>query len=317
MLSFEERMYVSLLFRNKLLELEGNAFETFFHKVMRARHGDFIDVRVHGGGIGDMGSDGLSLNSKKLYACFGPRTFNKDAVAGIEAKFLSDLAKAIEKRGSEFTTFVFVHNDAPGIHPAVASLLAEARNAHSTLKFERLGPHDLLAEIHRLDRHVIEDLMNAPIVVSERVYGIGLEDIRPLLEHLVQGRARTALEPAPNPVSDMKLDYNRLDPDNRRSLVEGMSRTFLIEEYYAGIDDVTERDEVARNFSHYYHAISVEYNDPDEVIFELQNYLSGNARVTPARERALWVVLAHFFERCDIFENPPPGWSPEDSWSET
>lgn len=48
----------------------------------------------------------------------------------------------------------------------------------------------------------------------------------------------------------------------------------------------------------------------EDVLWQLQMYVLGNAQPRPKVLRAAHVVLAHFFERCDIFEAPPAGWQP-------
>ncbi len=122
-----QRMYAYVKFMEKLAELHGEAFEGFFHDVMCARYPDFLDVRTHGN-LGDQGSDGLSLHGGKLYACYAPATFD---VAKVRKKFHDDLDSARRQRPGQFSTFVFVHNDLRGIHPEVATMLAEARTAHT------------------------------------------------------------------------------------------------------------------------------------------------------------------------------------------
>lgn len=309
MLNFQERIYVRLLYRDVMATLYGNAFEDFFHNLMTYRYPDFVDVRTHGN-IGDLGADGLRLFDSKLYACYAPEVFDSSNAAKVNDKFADDLDKAKVKRGGEFTTFVFVHNDARGLHPEVTRLLAQARRDHTPLAFEQLGPRHLLRELLQLVRNEIEDLLKAEIQVADLVYGIGLDDLRPLLEHLVEHRKRGATPEPAAAVSDLKMDFNRLDHDDREMLRLGMRHTYLIEQYYAGLVDVTERDEVAADFNAYYRDIAREYSEPDDVLRKMQEYVAGNERGTPPLERALWVVLAHFFERCDIFDNPQPGWAP-------
>ncbi|MEH0970248.1 ABC-three component system protein [Micromonospora sp. CPCC 205546] len=285
-----------------MAELHTTAFENFFHGLMCLRHSDFVDVRTHGN-IGDLSADGLRLHDARLYACYAPEVFDASKV---KSKFESDLAGALAKRPGEFDVFVFVHNDARGLHPEVTRLLSQARKAHDTLEFEQMGPRHMLRELYKLVKHEIEDLFGAEIKVHDVVYGMGLDDLRPLLDHLIEHRRRGATPAPAGEVSDLKMDYNRLDDDHRELLRLGMRHTYLIEQYYGTIDDVTERDEVAVDFNEYYRSVAQEYDAPEDVFRKLQEYVAGNERGALSMERALWVVLAYFFERCDIFREPPP-----------
>ncbi|MEK8141660.1 hypothetical protein NKH18_00770 [Streptomyces sp. M10(2022)] len=72
-------MYAHIKFLGMMAELYANEFEDFFHRLMCSRYPDFIDVRT-AGPLGDMSADGLSLHSRKLYACYGPQTFDPSEV---------------------------------------------------------------------------------------------------------------------------------------------------------------------------------------------------------------------------------------------
>jgi hypothetical protein len=309
-LSFTERMFVKTLFRDRMAELNGSAFEDFFIRVMTARYTDFVEVRTHGN-IGDLSSDGLRLHEGKLYACYAPETFDAASTRGVKKKFTDDLTGALSKRVGEFQTFVFVYNDPRrGLQPEITKLLAQARRDHAPLAFEPLGPRQLLGELFRLVRYQIEEVFGAPIPVEDVVYGVGLEDLKPLLDHLVEGRRQTNGQQSPREVSALKMDYNRLDEDDREMLRRGMLHTHLVEEYYQGLTDVTERDEVAADFNAYYREIAAAYPATNEVIYELEKYVAGNRHLERASARALGVVLAYFFETCDILAEPPAGWTP-------
>ncbi|MDP9795978.1 hypothetical protein J2S43_004490 [Catenuloplanes nepalensis] len=279
-----------------------SAFEHLFHKIMCERYPDFINVRTHGT-LGDLGADGLRLHDRTLYACYAPQS--PDA-GEIRRKFHSDLTKAIEKRGGQFTTFVFVHNDARnGVHPEVSLLLNDARITHPDLKFEQMGPIHLYRELCGLERDVIADVLGCDFPSTDRVYRVGPSDLEPLLAHLVSLRRSGSLLAEAREVPPGKLDYNRLSRDDREEFVLAMRYTPMVEDYYQARTDVTERDDVAFGFHTYYRDLRQEYQDPAEIIWKLQEYVAGNVRGSREQERAVMVILAYFFETCDIFEEPP------------
>lgn len=304
-----QRMYAHIKFREKLVELHGEAFESFFHDLMCARYPDFLDVRTHGN-LGDQGSDGLSLHARKLYACYAPRTFD---AAKVRKKFHDDLDSALAQRPGQFGTFVFVHNDLGGVHPEVGTMLMEARIAHPALGFEQMGRRRLWGELRPLPHEAVEDILGCEIPIEEQTYGIGMEDLAPLLDRLKEQRLTADPLMGLAEVSEQKLDFNQVAGDVRDDLVKGMRHTYLVAEYYAGVYDAYEEDEVAAGFAREYLAARECRTDPEEILLDLQHYVHGN-RLHSSRElSAGWVVLAHFFERCHIFDNPPDGWSPSGS----
>ncbi|MFD7500587.1 ABC-three component system protein [Streptomyces sp. NPDC059850] len=304
-MSHEQRLFARVRFLERMGELAGAAFEDFFHDLMCARYRDFLDVRTHGN-LGDQGADGLRLHGRKLYASFAPQAFN---AADVKAKFNSDLKKAKEKRSGQFDVFVFVHNDRKGMHPEITTLLADAKSANPALAFEQMGIRHLWQEFMRLDLESAEDVLDCEIPVRPVVYGIGMDDLAPLLKHLRELRTKSDPLMPLEGVPPTKMDYNRLDEEAREDLQKGRRQAHLVEAFYSGSLREVEHDEVAEGFRVYYEQLKVEWEQPEEVLWQLEMYVLGNERQHPKVHRAAWVVLAHFFDRCDIFEVPPPGWT--------
>ncbi|MEY9849744.1 hypothetical protein ABH940_006856 [Streptacidiphilus sp. BW17] len=303
---FEQRMYARVKFLELMADLYQTAFEDFFHRVMVTRHPNFLDVRTHGN-LGDQGADGLTLSSRKLYACYAPQTVNASEV---KTKFTKDLGSAIRQRNGQFDTFVFVHNDRRGVHPEVATMLSAADAAHPDLAFEQMGTRSIWQECMGLELNQVEDVLGCEIPVKPTVYGVGMDDLKPLLQHLKELRTESdPLMELPQ-VHDEKLAFNQLQGESRDDLLRGMRHTHLVDAFYGGGIRATEHDEVARGFRIFYEQVRKQYDDPDDVLWQLEMYVLGNERQRPQVHRAAWVVLAHFFFRCDIFEAPPSGWSP-------
>lgn len=297
-------MYVRLAFLQRMAECHGEEFEGFFHGLMCHRYDDYVDIRTHGK-LGDQGADGLRLSTRQLFACYAPETLD---VSKIRSKFHSDLKSAMLQRPGEFDTFVFVFNDRRGTHPEIASLLASARAHQSDLAFESMGCRKLWNEVMRLERVECENLFG-PIPVEPLVYGIGMADLRPLLDHLSGHRLPADPAAALNEAQLLKMDYNRLSAECREHLIRGMRDSHFVEEYYDGLVDQAQHDEVATGFSDYYLQVQARVgDDPDEIMWELERYILGNEHPRQRALLAAWTVLTHFFERCHIFEAPPPGW---------
>jgi hypothetical protein len=303
---FDQRMFARLRYLELMTELYDTSFEMFFHSLMTAIYPDFLDTRT-AGSLGDMGSDGLQLYEDALYACYAPQTFVAATVAN---KFTSDVQKAWDKRRGEFAKFVFVHNDRRGMHPQLVSLLAEAKKDYKELTFSQMGMRQIWYEIMKLNLQQVEELLHCPVPIEPVVYGVGMEELAPLLTHL-KGHRQASTDPLPalDEVSGNKLDYNCLDSDSRRQLVEAMKYTPLVDDYYAKSVDGAEGEEVATGFTNYYQIVKTEWADAEDVLWQMEMYVLGNESQPPQVERCAWTILAYFFERCYIFEEPPPGWS--------
>ncbi|MFI7452391.1 ABC-three component system protein [Nonomuraea sp. NPDC049714] len=299
-----ERSSIRFMLAAKLGELHGQTFQDFFQAIMCARYPTFIDVRAHGN-IGDLSSDGLRLHDRKLYACYGAEGMDASA---IKRKLKSDLQGAVEKRSSEFDTFVFVHNDHKGMHPEVSRGLAEQRNNHPEISFENFGHHRFYNELCRLERWQIEDLLG-PFPAKPVVTSVVLGDLIPLLDHLAEHRRPfDQLPEVPEPPVT-KMDYNGFSPDAKHRMRTALPYVQHVETFYAGRLDPNERDETAAGFRDYYEMVAAACDDPDEVLWYLECHILGNATPAPKMQLNALVILMYFFGECDIFKVPPPGWT--------
>lgn len=304
----QQRQYAQHKFRCMLETSSGSEFENLFHRLMDLRHADYIPIRTHGT-AGDLGGDGLCITCRRLYACYAPETFD---IREVRRKFHGDVSSAIIQRPEQFDTFVFVHNDRRGgVHPVVSGLLVNAPTDFPNIAFQQMGPNKLWAEAAYLDRIQMEELIGETIPINPVVFTVGMPDIEPLLQHLAEHRRReVAVESIPIPTVH-KVDFNELSEDARETLQSGRRYAYLVRDYYRGLLDPRERDEVAAGFRTHYEAMRIEHaDDADEILWEMEGYVVGQERPRLSRGGAVKAVLAYFFDECDIFEVPPPGWQP-------
>ncbi|MFJ4682759.1 ABC-three component system protein [Streptomyces sp. NPDC088789] len=305
-MDFTQRMLAQLTLRKQLTDMPGERFEQLLHHLLSLLHPDFVAVRTHGN-LGDLGADGLLLWERVLWACYSPQT---DNMSKIKTKFVSDLDKALEKRPDSFDTFRFAINDLKGVHPELSLLMSEAQGKLRPRRVESYGWHHLWADVMRLDQLAAEDLLGCELPVQAKTYGIGLTDLEPLLARL--GQQRRSIEPlaAIADVNSYKLEWNRLTGDVRDALIQGIRQSHLVEEYYAGLAAPDEGDQVAQGFRVYYEQAKRKTDDQEKLWGALQEYILGNANPGLSAMYCAWIVIAYFFQRCDVFEVPPDGWFP-------
>jgi len=81
-----------------------------------------------------------------------------------------------------------------------------------------------------------------------------------------------------------------------------------VDRYYRRLRDATVRDEVALGFKHEYLRIRADYTEPEDVIWQLEQYILGNQNPRPKLARAAQAIVAYFFESCDVFGEPTLEW---------
>ncbi|MEV1247617.1 ABC-three component system protein [Nonomuraea sp. NPDC050022] len=299
-----ERLYVRFMLSAKLDSLHGNSFEEFFLNLMCERNQGFFDIRTRGK-LGDLGADGLMIDGKKLFACYGPQIVDEKK---IQSKIESDLASAIRQRPGAFDTFVFVHSDRRGMDPVVSTALTEAKKGFTHISFENFGFRRFNHELNQLSRYQVEDLLGCEFPAKKVVTGVALKDVRPLLEHLARERIpHFGLGQIPIP-SHQKMEFNEFSPDAMTQMTNAMAYVPCVETYYQNVVDPTERDDVAAGFREHYLMLAEAHSDPDRILEELIGHILGNEAKGFAEFLNALVVLMYFFGECDIFKMPPSSW---------
>ncbi|MGP9651512.1 ABC-three component system protein [Glutamicibacter sp. AOP38-B1-38] len=305
-MDFDERMALRPVLWSVMHERTGAAFESLFHDIMSLCDPTFVDVRTHGK-LGDKGSDGLSLSGKKLYACYAPEVPSSSATI---KKLNGDVESAFRQRSGQFSTFVFVHNDSRGVHPDVASRLAELRSQHDQTRFELIGTRQLRDMLGRCDIYDVEQVLGRQLPLNHAI-GIGLDEMSELLKILAKSRITDNDPPNLGPISAFKLVYSALTPETQAELRDGMKHSDVIDSYYSDRIDAMERDEVAASFHREYKELRENWDDPEEILLGLRTFLGGSRPATGPVYRAQTAVLSSFFQSCDIFEDAPDGWTPQ------
>ncbi|MGJ3561194.1 ABC-three component system protein [Streptomyces sp. INA 01156] len=304
-----QRAYAKLKFREKLADLHGESFETFFHNLMCVSHPDFVDVRTYGQ-LGDQGSDGLSLHGRSctpatrrlLQGRRDPQEVPQGP--GVGAPAAAGAVPHLRVRPQR----------SAGCAPRAGHLPGRGTQRPPRHRVRADRPRRLWTELLPHPREAVEDLLGCDIPIEAQVFGISMEnEVARLLDNLKERRRTANPLMALDPVNEQKIDFNGVIGDERDELITGMGHTWLVAEYYAGLNDPFEEDEVAAGFTGEYRASRARHTDPADVLLDLQLYIHGNRLQHLAQLKAGWVVLAYFFERCHVFGNPPDGWTSGDA----
>ena len=119
---------------------------------------------------------------------------------------------------------------------------------------------------------------------------------------------RIAALPAP-PMTDVKdvptgkIEANALSEAVAQLLKEGMIKSPLVADFLSQWHDETLGERLAEAFKAEYRRLRGNHG-PNQIFAELQTWAGGNHRGAPEHELAVLTVIAYYFERCDIFEEP-------------
>lgn len=100
-----------------------------------------------------------------------------------------------------------------------------------------------------------------------------------------------------------KIEANALSKAVATLIKQGMSKSRLVEDFFYQWHDETLGERLAEAFKAEYRRLRSDHG-PNQIFAELQSWAGGTHRGAPEHEFAVFTVIAYYFERCDIFEEP-------------
>ena len=292
-----EKAYYEAKFENAYVRAKGDGFQTLFEELMsRAYKADFMACRPWGN-RGDRKNDGFLKSERILFQVYAP---NEMKEAQAIKKIREDFAGAKAHWKVYFDKWVFVHNAIDGLPPHVQEEILEVERKNPGLSLEPWGLEELRRVFERLLRTDLESWFgSAP--TAETKTKLAFEDLRVVLETIeVQRDAKDW------PVKDVpprKIEANALSPSIARLLKEGMVKAALVDEFFGKWHDPKFGERIAEAFRLKYLTLR-DQSTPNQVFNEIQAWAGGAERGSAEHELAVLTVLAYYFERCDIFEEP-------------
>jgi hypothetical protein len=292
-----QQAYHELQFENAFLKSKGDAFQTFFENLMtRAYKADFMACRPWGK-EGDKKNDGFLKSEKRLFQVYAP---NEMEASKAIAKIKEDFEGAKKYWKSYFDKWTFVHNAYDGLPPHVQQLILELEKNNQGLIIETWSLEELRVIFRKLS---IDDKQSwfglAP--TNETKSNLGFNDIKVILENLSSTNVPPPAEIKTVPAG--KIKANALSEAVVDLLHQGITKSYVVQNFLDQWYDSSLGERLSLSFNNKYKELKAQYT-PNQIFYELQKWVGGGQRGTPEHEFAVITVLAYFFERCDIFEEP-------------
>lgn len=128
--------------------------------------------------------------------------------------------------------------------------------------------------------------------------------LEPLLRHVASRSEAEYTRGAIPEVRVDKLEVNALSHHVVRVLQWGRRGEPIVADFIAARPDPTFGESVATAFRAEYARHRDNGLPPDQIFHELTRFVGGDFLHEPPYQTAIYSVLAYFFERCDIFEDP-------------
>ncbi|MDO9204068.1 ABC-three component system protein [Methylotenera sp.] len=304
------------MFKLKVYESNGFAYEHLFGQVMQYSRPSFIKIEPYGN-QGDRGNDGYEKAEGRYFQVFAPKDVNKSIQAAVK-KVAEDFEdKLIPYWGElcEVREYVFVLNDKyHGSNFPIENTLATLKEKHN------LAEASLYTSSHLED----EFLKLASDQIMMIVGGLPDENSSEGLDYSVVAEVMKHIQDSPVtnsnfgklvvPDIDEKITFNGLTTSGHWLKAKQLE-TWQIDDYFSKNSNFAKQD-LRNHLSQLYAECLVNYPE----IEGEKNKDLGDIRFTAILEKIApktdvpqhdrlrrdvgLVIMAKYFETCDIFEEP-------------
>lgn len=277
-------------------------FEQWFVNMAAAVFGSDFELIKAGGHDGDKKSDGRCVSTETVFQCYAPespKTFAEKA----KTKILDSFPE-VTTYWPNLKEWVFVHNNAEGLPTTASDALEEVRKQHPTINICAPSPPRRYLKDNFHDQLKLQQMLDIYPAASWNFSAVSMDTIRPLLKKVIS--ERTA-QPSATQFGDLpderKLDFNALSPDAKYDLKRARPHVDIVDRYLRGMSNPQHASIIQAEMRAKYEETRDLGYDPDEMLGKLLTFVGSDG--TPTGSAAAYVILAYYFDACDIFENAP------------
>jgi len=293
-----QQAYYEQKFENAFLRAKGDAFQDFFEKLMGLSYkADFMACRPWGN-RGDRKNDGFLKSERRLFQVYAP---NEMSEAKAIKKIQEDFEGAKEHWGEHFDKWVFAHNAVDGMPPHVLTVLLDFEKANPGIILEPWGLDEFRLVSRKLSLDDMQSWFGLTAPSDETKMRLGFNDLQVVLETIAGRTVPTSQDVKDVPMG--KIEANALSESVATLLKAGMAKAPLVELFFRQWYDEALGERIAESFKARYMELRSAFR-PNDLFAEIQSWAAGDHRGTPEHELAVLTVIAYYFERCDIFEEP-------------
>ena len=302
----EEKYIARLMFKLKVYESNGQAYEDLFVKIMQYSNSNFNSVKPQGQ-IGDRKNDGFDKITGKYYQVYAPENLQKkesDAIVKLNTDFtgLYHHWNTI----SPIKEFFYVLNDKyKGTYPTLHEELSKLRTQYQNISFSTFLPKDLEDIFINLDGDKIISVIGG-IPNVDSINNTDYQILNEVVKHLMsyKGSYNNAITPE-NPDFDKKIEFNNLSSRIGNLLTTANYQSYILDEYFSSNSEFTKND-LRDIFNSLYKealdSIEEQENKSDLIFFYILDKASPSSE--NAVKNSVLVLMSYYFEYCDIFEAP-------------
>ena len=300
-------------FKLQVFENKGAAYQRLFERVMQLSEPRFVPIKPYGN-VGDRRNDGYVRSTGTYYQVYAPE--RPDSKATESAKKAEDDFEGLLKAWPDIREYRFAYNDEYQGSPPPLEATLESIRTKRKIEAGVFLAKDLENVALDLDTEKIYSILGTIIPDGGLMADVEFDVIGDIVRHVLKFQS-----PAPTtgllnaPVFDDKIEFNGLSRSIASLLTVGSYQSDVVTDYFSKNSRHTKQDlrnHLAKMYteSRERHSSSVSSELHGDLVFvDLLTKATPDGQSRPNYERkqvqdAVIVVLAYYFEACDIFEDP-------------
>ncbi len=306
MLSATQKVVAQKMFKLKVLECKGLAFQDLFERVMEKSEPEFRKVKPYGP-EGDQKNDGFIPSRGIYFQVYAPeKPEEKDAAAA--KKISGDFEGLVAYWNGKFVVkeFYFVFNDEyRGKSSLLYAALAELREKNKDIDCKIFYCEDLQRAFLSLsDQDLIEIIGFLPEDNNSDVVDMGV--LTEIVSYLLKNEKEVDYDGSLTvPDFGEKIQFNGLSEAVAGLLTSASYQAFVLDQFFE--QNPGSKDVLQRIFTNLYQTSLAEIHTSDRdrndlVFFKILEKAKGSK--SKRVQEAVLALMACYFETCDIFEEP-------------
>jgi hypothetical protein len=307
-LSPSRKKAVRVALELKLRRAKGTRLQEFLSALMSKVHGDNFQPVGTDYSRGDLQCDGMLVQPLTIFACYGPVNAGANATEAAMktavAKVGSDFEGALTN-WPELKAWKFVHNYVEQPPAQIVQKIVALRASHPDIVIELFGKEQFEAALFGLDADAIEELVG-DAATDEDFRALQPAELLRVVDDLMAAvDHREVHDDNPVEVPEQKLRFNGLTGHSQNRILQGLQNASRVAKLLQHHQDPMLDAALAGVLKAKYLDLKAQGIEPDDILFALYEFVAGVKRLSASLDAAVWSLLAHFFEKCTIFEDKP------------
>jgi hypothetical protein len=306
-ISLSRKRAIKAALELKLRRAKGTRLQEFLALLMSKVHGNNFQPISTDYSRGDLQCDGLLITPLTIFACYGPVNAGANATEASMrtalAKVESDFLGALEEWPA-LKEWKFVHNYVEPPAQIVKKILS-LREAHGGVDITLFGREQFEGALFSLDDDAVDELVG-DAASDEDFRALQPEVLLTLVGALLADNTSSVpIDDRPVVVPGQKLHFNGLSDHTQNRVVQGLQNAEWVSMLLQNHQDPLLESAVAAILKEKYLDLKAQSLEPDNIMFQLWEFVANTTVLTASLDAVIWSLLAHFFEKCTIFEDSP------------